>query len=331
MSATSPRALHDAAIVIDATAPLLSDPSYTGEWIQGGATVATPTIAVRDTPADTLVQLAKWHSWLHQAAERLVHVTTVADIRRAKGERKLGILFAFQDTTPIEWRLELLETYQSLGVRMIGLAYNFRNRVGDGCAEPSDAGLSKFGRSVVREMNRLGIVVDCSHTGYRTTMEAIELSTLPPVFSHSNPRKLVGNGRNIWDDQALAVAAKDGLVGLGGFPPFVSTKPNPTLDDWLDQLEYWVQLVGPDHVGLGLDYFRGESVTDESYQRLLRDQTWYLPDYPAPPYPYPRGIENATKLANITEGLARRRYGDVEILKILGQNWMRVFGANWGA
>lgn len=323
------RELHRGSIVIDAVCPHMSDPERWTDWISGGATVAAPTVASRHSPGETLAAIGKWHAWIDRSRDRLLHIRTVDDIRCAKAQGKLGVLFAFQDSTPVEWDLTRLHMYYALGVRMIGLCYNFRNRVGDGSGERSDAGLSRFGEAVVREMNRVGIVVDCSHTGYRTTMDAIDVSSKPPVFSHSNPRKLCDNGRNIWDDQARAVAAKGGLVGLGAFPAFVTREPSPTIEHWLDQMEYWIQLIGVDHVGIGLDHFRGATMVPADYKAYLDTFVWYEADYPAPPYPYPAGMEDASKLPNITEGLLRRGYSDRDVVKVLGENWMRVFEANW--
>ncbi len=132
-----------------------------------------------------------------QEDERLFLVASPPDLD-ILGEGRLGITFHFQNTTPVGNDLDLLEGYQRLGVRMIQLTYNHRNLVGDGCMEPEDAGLSRFGRDLIAEMNRLGIVVDLSHTGHRTTLEAMEASLAPTVFSHSNAKGLFDHPRTSW-------------------------------------------------------------------------------------------------------------------------------------
>jgi membrane dipeptidase len=319
--------LHGRAVVIDGTAYGWG-PDDWGPWISGGATVAVPTVAIRTSPAQTLQAIARWRSWLREDGD-IALVTSTADILRLKRDGRLGLVLAFQDASPIEWDLGLIGAYYDLGVRMIGLCYNFRNRLGDGCAEPSDTGLSLFGRDAVREMERVGIVVDCSHAGDHTSLEVARMATKPLVCSHSNPRATRPGRRNITDELALAIAEKDGLVGLGSFPPWVSERAMPTIDDWLDQLDYWVRLIGPDHVGIGLDLFPGATVVRKRYDELLRDM-WFEPEYPPPPYRPLVGLEDASKLPEVTQGLVRRGYAEETILKILGGNWMRVFRASWG-
>ena len=228
---------------------------------------------------------------------------------------------------PLERDAGLVEVFQRLGVRMIQLCYNQRNFVGDGCSEPTDAGLSSFGIHVIREMERVGIVVDLSHTGYRTTMEALAMSTRPPVFSHSNVRALCDNRRNITDDQIRAVAERGGLIGIDGFPAFVKIGAQPTLVDFVDHIDYVVQLVGVDHVGLALDYYGPGNAAD--YAAQIASGRWRAEDYPPPPHIYPTGIEDASGFMNITRELLARGYSDDDVLKVLGANWTRVFSAVW--
>ncbi len=259
----------------------------------------------------------------------LHHVTTTADIHEAKRQGKLGIVFHFQNTDPFGDNLDLVEAFHRLGLHMVQLTYNRRNRVGDGCAERTDAGLSHFGLELVRELNRLGIVVDCTHTGRQTTLDAIEASTRPPVFSHANALALCRARRNIDVEQMRAVAAKDGLVGIVGFPAFVKAGPNPTLDDLLDHIDYMRDRIGVDHIGIGLDYYGTGSPA--AYAEAIRRGLWRADEYPAPPHHYPAGIEDASRLPNITLGLLRRGYREDDVLKILGGNWLRVFRDNWDA
>jgi len=323
------RSVHERAVVIDAVCPLMREPDHWDEWIRGGSTLVLPTVASSEDSGSALTKLGQWFVWLGENKERLTHVTEARQIPALKQSGKMGIAFHFQDTLPIERDLRLIEIYQRLGVRMIQLTYNQKNFVGDGCSERTDAGLSDFGVKVVREMNRLGIVVDGSHTGYRTTMNAIEISEKPPVFSHSNPLKLCENRRNIRDDQIKAVAAKRGLVGINGFPAFVKRGAQPTLSDFVDHIEYVLQLVGIDHVGLGLDYYgQGSSA---AYAEAIASGRWRADEYPPPPHIYPHGIEDASGFPSITRELLQRGYRDDDVLKVLGGNWVRVFRENWAA
>jgi membrane dipeptidase len=283
-----------------------------------------------------LRQLGRFFEYVREHDELLL-VRTAADVTRAKAEGKLGILPHFQGTEPIEDSLDLVDAYKQLGVGIIQLSYNVKNRVGDGCEERTDAGLSRFGLKLIERMNRARVIVDCSHTGYRTTMDAIEASSAPVVFSHANPRAVHPSPRNILDDQIKAVAKTGGLVGAVGYPAFVSSAPRPSLEEFIAHIDYMVQLVGIDHVGLGIDYFvEMDPITplaqaQASYEARLAAGIWSAQSYPPPPYIYPAGIETPASLPNLTAGLLRRGYAAADVHKILGGNWVRVYRAVWGS
>jgi membrane dipeptidase len=321
------KALHARAIVIDAVCPLMRQPDHWDEWIAGGTTMAIPTIASTEGSQSAFGKIALWYEWLRERSDTITFVSRASDVERAKREGKLGVTFHFQDSLPLDRNLGLVEVYQRLGVRMIQLCYNQKNFVGDGCSERTDAGLSDFGVRLIGEMERVGIVVDLSHTGYRTTMDALEIAERPLVFSHSNVRKLCENRRNIWDDQIKAVAAKRGVVGINGFPAFVKKGAQPTIADFIDHIDYVANLVDVDHVGLALDYY-GQG-TPADYAEAIKSGRWRADEYPPPPHIYPRGIEDARGFPNITRELLRRGYKDEEVLKVLGGNWLRVFREVW--
>lgn len=335
---TSPDAaqMHKAAIVIDATCPLANRTEFLDDWVAGGATAIAPSLDASGGADRAIRGIARWLGVLAQHPTRLLHVTRADDVLRAKREGKLGIIFHFQNADPVEDDLSLLSVYQRLGIRMIQLTYNRKNRVGDGCEERTDAGLSRFGVRLIKEMNRLGIVVDLSHTGYRTTMDAIECSAATPVFSHSNCKAICESPRNITDDQIRAVAQRGGLIGMNGYPAFVAKVPRPTLDQFVAHIEHITHLVGPDHVGLGIDYYEGmagimplEQAARE-YDRLIASGIWTSAAYPPPPWHYPEGLERPSGLPTLTVALAARGYSVFDIQKIMGGNWLRVFGQVWG-
>jgi membrane dipeptidase len=323
--------LHASAIVIDHACPLVlpSADDYLAKTRAGGTTVAMATVASNQDFRGAINAIAPWLARFERDPS-LIHVTTVEDIHRAKREGKLGIGFHFQNSRPVENDLGLLIVLHRLGLRVMQLTYNEKNQVGDGSTERTDAGLSKFGVSMIEEMNRLGIVVDCSHVGYRTTMDAMEVSKAPVVFSHSNAYGVFPSKRNIKDDQIKALAKSGGVIGMNAFPGFVSKDSfvdktrGPSLDQLLDHVDYIARLVGTDHIGVGLDYSIG---TPEGYRRYN-----YEPDtYPEPPWHYPTGLDDISKLPNLTKGLQKRGYSDADIRKILGGNFIRVFKAVWKA
>jgi membrane dipeptidase len=328
--------LHQDSIVIDATCPLASVGNYFEKWIEGGSTVIAPTVnRPPELMRDTMGRVGVWLRRLRDNEDKLIQVITVEDIYRAKEENKLGILFHFQGTTPFEKDLNSIEVFYRLGLRMVQLCYNEKDFVGDGCSELTDCGLSRFGVKVIEELNRMGIVVDCSHTGYRTTMDAIEVSKKPVIVSHGNARAVCDSFRNLRDDQIKAIAQKGGVIGLNGYPDFVLKGKKPTLDDLIDHADYIANLVGTEHISVGIDYYEGMAgvANDEDakdlYQRLVDAGIWNPRDYSPPPWHYPEGIEMPDKLANLTAGLLKRGYSEEDIKKILGLNLVRVFKEIW--
>jgi membrane dipeptidase len=332
---TGAAALHQNAIVIDMVCPLLAKEEYLAEWIKGGATCVGPTVASDNTLTETMTAIATWYDRFQRLGDTILHVTRVEDIARAKREKKLGVIFHFQNTQPFERNPGLVEVYYRLGVRMVQLTYNLKNWVGDGCDERTDAGLSTFGLRVIKEMNRVGMVVDLSHTGYRTTMDAIEASEVPVVFSHSGVQAVCDSPRNLRDDQIKAVAAKGGVIGLNAYPAFVAKRAWPTLGDLMRHADYIAEMVGTDHISVGLDFYQGQwpfSPQKEAlamYQEALRSGRWKPGTYPTPPYKYAKGVEVPSKLANLTAALVDRGYSEKDVRKIMGENLARVFTAVW--
>lgn len=330
------RRVHEAAIVIDAVCPLASEGEHLERYRRGGVTVVTPTIAAGPEDAVmTLKKLGAWHGMLGSRPD-LLAIRTAADVRKAKETGKLGILLAFQGGDSIQDDLDLIDAYKGLGVGIIQLTYNVQNRIGCGCEVEDDTGLTGFGREVVERMNAARVIVDCSHTGYRTSREAIEASSAPVIFSHANPHGVHPIRRNIKDDLIKAAAATGGVIGVTAYPHFVSSHDRPGLDDLLKHLTYLVDLVGVDHVGLGLDYFTGQdgivslAEAQATYDFMIKAGVWSTDNYGPPPYVYPQGMETPDTLPNLTAGLLRRGFSEEEAGKILGANWLRVFEAVWG-
>lgn len=330
--------LHRDAIIIDATCPLLEDKALVGWYREGGCTVVAPTVA--GYKGGAAVAFASIGSWLRHinASDDLALIRRASDIEAAKRDGRTGILFHFQGTDPIEDNHDHVDAFAAMGVRMIQLCYNAKNRVGDGALERTDSGLSKFGIELVRRLNANGVVVDCAHTGRQTTLDAVDRSTAPVVLSHANARKTYNCLRNVDDDVLRAIAGSGGVIGTVGFPAFLGTDKRPALDRFVDDIAYKADLVGIDHVGLGIDYFPGQfPVVDDDaamrrYRQRLADTNGWSPDeYPPPPYYYPAGIESPRTLHKLTERLVGRGFAAEDIKKILGRNWLRVFRQVWGA
>jgi membrane dipeptidase len=320
------RNLHNASIVVDATCPQDYWNENFEQWIAGGATCCVVTVAFTESTRDAVKNIAALYKLLRDNDHRLVLASTTDEIRQAKVNGKLAVVMQFQGTHPIEYDINLVELYARLGVRIMQLTYNQRGPVGDGCEEPGNAGLSVFGRQVVGELNRLGIAVDLSHTGVRTSFDAIEVSTLPCIVSHANCSTLHVSKRNLSDELIRAVAQRGGVIGLNGYPAFVAGKLAPTLDDLIDHMVHIDSIAGPGHVGLGLDYYQCSAST---YDKYVSAGIWHPDTYPRPPWNFPAGIEDPSTLDRLTQRLVQRDFTDDEIRGVLGENWMRVLNVIW--
>lgn len=331
--------IYEQSIVIDACAPLAcpfeEDAFGYEHYLPSKITMIAATILpVNDYLPGAIEKITKFYK-IFRGDPRVKHILTVEDIYEAKKKGQLGIMLAFQGCSPLQNDLEYIDVYYNLGLRQMMLCYNIKNCIGDGCTEPGDGGLSTFGVKAIARMNELGILVDLAHTGYRTTMEAMEVSKKPVVFSHGNARAVWDNPRNLRDDQVIKVAKMGGVVGVNGYPGFVSAKNRPTVNDFIDHIDYYVKLVGIDHVSLGVDYFQGQAGIMEDkkaqaiYDRLIGSGSWSKSAYPPPPYYYPEEIAIPKLMPNLSDALLVRGYGESDIKKILGENYIRILKEVW--
>ena len=211
--------LHERSIVIDGlNVSRWGEEAVYRHLHEGGLTAINATVAVWEGTPGTLRNIARFYKDLETYSRYIRQVTCLDDIRKVKEEGRVGIILGFQNSSPIEDDLDLVEVFHRLGVRAIQITYNDLNLVGAGCYERQDVGLSQFGVDLVAEMNRLGMVIDLSHVGHRTTMDAIETSEDPVWFSHTNPRNLCEHPRNKTDEEVKALVAKGGIVGANSFP-----------------------------------------------------------------------------------------------------------------
>nr|WP_246211392.1 membrane dipeptidase [Phytoactinopolyspora alkaliphila] len=298
-------------------------------WRTGGTTCCVVTFVAFESCREAVSLLGRAHRFIRERPDELVQVTSVEQIRQAKRDGRLAVVSQFQGTHALEYDVDLVEVFWRLGVRVMQLTYNQRSPVGDGCEEPGNAGLSSFGRAVVAEMNRLGIVVDVSHTGERTSMEAVAASAAPVVASHSNPAAVHPSPRNISDQLIREIAASGGLVGINGFSAFLGTDPKADLDTFIDHVVYVAELAGIEHVALGLDYTVRDAPR-ELYDQYVRDGIWSPATYPPPPWHFPDGLDDASEFPQLTARLLERGFSASDVLQVLGENWLRVFAEVWG-
>jgi membrane dipeptidase len=280
-----------------------------------------------------------WHLVARKYPNCLV-VFSAEDIRQARREGKAAFILAAQDGDFIDNKLHRIEAFYRLGLRMMLPAYNAMNKICGGCLDRGDYGLTRFGQLVVDECNRVGLLLDGSHVGRRATLEIMERSTQPFVFSHSNARALMDSPRNADDEQIKACAKTGGVIGLANFGPFtkpIGSKEWPTMNEMIKHVEHVVQLTGStDHIGIGTDMSLG------TYPDHPHDP-WGEPDYPNPGFDYAEVVTGNVRspmralrdfncypqVLDFADLLLSRGYSDQDVHKMLGLNFLRVFEQVW--
>ena len=298
----------------------------------GGVTAINATIAVWDDYESTLHKTTRYLDWFDEFDDLIRQVKKVEDILAAKAENRTGVILGWQNAAPIGNDLGRLQLFHTLGVRIIQLTYNERNLLGNGCYERVDDGLSRFGISAVAEMNRLGILIDLSHVGDRTTLDAIEHSSRPVAITHANARSQIDHPRNKTDEAIKLLVERGGVIGANAFPMFFEKGFETGLDEYLDAIDYLVQMVGIDHVAIGTDFCMEQ--TRPWFEWLFASQG----KIPAPegsvaftpePYRHLKDFESPADWENVYEGLKKQNYTECDTKKILGKNWLKLFSKAW--
>ena len=288
-----------------------------------GVDVIGLNVGDSDVPLDDLIRLAariRRFVALHPTDYRMVG--GVEDIHAAKRDGQMAVLLNIEGCFAMGDQLSLVQFFFDIGVRWMAMVYNRRNLVGSGVHDETDAGLSPFGHQVVAEMDRVGLIKCCSHTGYRTAMDVFAASTRPTIFSHSNPRALRDHPRNIPDELIRACAATGGVIGLNGVGIFLGD--NDIRSETLARhIDYVAQLVGARHVGLGLDAVFDQASMDAS----LSGNTGLWP----PQYGYRPGIAfyQPEQLPELAEILLSRSWSEADVRGVLGENLLRVASEVW--
>ena len=265
-----------------------------------------------------------------------VKATSAADLRVAKAAGKVAIVYNFQDKTPLEGDSSRVATFKSLGLRVLQLTYNKRNLAGDGCLERANAGLSDFGREVIAEIERNKLLLDLSHSGQRTTAEGIAEAKRPPAITHTGCRDLVDLPRNQYDRELRALADKGGVVGIY-LMPFLRAKGQPGRDDLIRHIEHAVKVCGEDHVGIGTDNpLLGYTIDDaarKAQREFFEDRSKRgiaAPGEAADVFNMVEGYNEAPRYSRLADDLSARGWKAARIDKVLGGNFVRLFGEAWG-
>ena len=291
-----------------------------------------------DAFQNTIFQLSWFEREIDAHRDRFSRVRRAIDIRDAKAAGRTGIIYGFQDLTPLMGDITNIEMFGALGVRVMQLSYNLRNIAGDGCLEPANGGLSLFGRQAVEEINERKILLDGSHGGVRLIDEAIALSKAPMAVTHSGCRALNDVPRNIPDKTMRALAAKGGVMGVY-FMPFLRAKGQPRREDVLRHLDHALTICGEDHVGLGTDgLVSGEKIDDAKFQESHRKffearqaAGISAPGEAADVYNVIPEYNDPRRFEKLAFDMTRRGHSDRVIEKVLGGNFLRLFGEVWEA
>jgi len=293
---------------------------------RAGATFVSLNVGMDFNPLGQCIRvIAGYRDWIRQHSDRFLLAETVEDVRRAKREGKLAIAFDLEGSVMLEDDLAMVALFRDLGVRQIHLAYNLNNSIAAGCHD-EDRGLTELGRAVVKEINRVGMLMDCSHSGRRTSLEIMENSEKPVIFSHSNPKALRNHGRNIDDEQIDACARTGGVIGICGIGPFLGENDIRT-ETILRHIDYVAERVGTRHIGLGLDYVFHPEVED--LPPTERADKWWPRRFGYGSTQGAMRIVPPEQLPEIAEALVKRGLAEAEIVGILGGNFLRAAEATW--
>ena len=220
---------------------------------RGGLTAVHATLVYWENTEESFKKIDKWNNLFIQHKDIICHAHNTRDIIEAKKNNKVAIIFGFQNSAPIANDIFLLEKFFSKGLRFMQLTYNNQTPLAGGCFEPNDSGVSRFGHAVIEEMNRLGMIVDLSHAGKKTCLDAISLSSKPVAISHANPQFFHKSIRNIDEEVLKALAKKDGFIGLSLYPLHLKNHGECKIEDFCSMIIKLSNMIGIDHIGIGSD------------------------------------------------------------------------------
>jgi membrane dipeptidase len=276
---------------------------------------------------DALQFIAAWSGFVGRNTEVFALVGRAEDIDRAKAKQKIAVIMGLQNADEFRDPKDVKAFYE-LGLRCAQLTYNSQNLVGSGSTDRVDGGISDYGVEIIKAMNEVGMLVDVSHSGDRTTLDAIELSPKPIAFTHSNCRALNNHPRLKTDEAIRKLAAKGGVMGITGVRNFVKDKEPTTVEDIVDHIDHVVKLVGIEHVGIGTDsdLMGYDHMPPDQYKQL---KAGYKSSYAFRDKIDTDGFNHPRKMYDLTAALVRRGYSDSNIQAVLGGNFRRLLGSTW--
>ena len=287
------------------------------------------TIAYHENFDEVKKNIQVWSKHFKDNKDLIFHGKTSKDIEKAHQEKKTAIFFGFQNCSPIGDDIMLIEKVYDLGARFMQLTYNNQSLLATGCYEKNDSGVTRMGKEAIKEMNRLGLVVDMSHSAEKSTFDAIEISSKPIAITHANPSFWFAAKRNKSNELLKALADSKGMIGLSLYPHHLKDKSNCTLESFCEMASKTAELIGVKHIGIGSDLCIGHP---NSVVEWMRNGTWTkTKDYGEGSskdanFPkQPNWFEDARGFKNLEQGLKKIGFQDAEVNDILGNNWYNFY------
>jgi len=299
----------------------------------GGMDAIHVTIAYHENFRETVLNIEQWNRWFELYPDLIMMGKWAGDVDKAKATGRTAIFFGFQNPSPIEDDIGLVEIVHSLGVRFMQLTYNNQSLLATGCYESEDTGITRMGRQVIKEMNRVGLVIDMSHSADRSTIEAADISERPIAITHANPYDWSPARRNKKDDVIRAVTQNGGMLGFSLYPHHLKNKSDCTLQSFCEMIARSADKYGVEHLGIGSDLCQDQADSVVEWMRVGRwtkeidygEGSATQSGFPA----MPDWFNDNTDIVNIEAGLRLVGMQDSEIDDIMGKNWHRFYAENF--
>ena len=301
----------------------------------GGITAVHVTICYHEDFQEMVQNVIAWNQRFEQYSQLIFQGRTADDVRKAHEEGRTVIFFGFQNCSPIEDNIGLVEVCHQLGVRFMQLSYNNQSLLAAGCYEVDDPGITRMGRQVIKEMNRVGLVVDMSHSANRSTLEAIEISERPIAITHANPSNWYDALRNKSDDVLKSLAQSGGMLGFSMYPHHLKEKSDCQLEDFCGMIARTADIMGVERIGFGSDLCQDQP---DSVVEWMRNGTWTrekdfgegsasFAGFPE----QPNWFKDNRDFKNILNCLRKTGFSEIEVERIAGLNWLEFFERSFGS
>jgi membrane dipeptidase len=296
---------------------------------EGGVDALHVTIAYHENLRETVLNIERWNRWFEQFPHLIMQGRTGNDVRRARETDRTAIFFGFQNPSPIEDDIGLVEIVHTLGARFMQLTYNNQSLLATGCYEQVDSGITRMGRQVIKEMNRVGLVVDMSHSGEVSTLQAIEHSTRPIAITHANPHAWAPALRNKSDTVLKALGESGGMLGFSLYPHHLKDKSACSLTSFCEMVARTAELIGVGHLGIGSDLCQDQPDSVVEWMRMGRftkevdygEGSQAQPGFP----PMPEWFQDSRDFQKVEDGLLAIGFSTKDVADLMGENWLRFF------